>query len=113
MPPFLPAEQMLLLPAGEMLPQGILDRLMDVDDKVRCAAASVFCEVAADHPSLAQAGLEPLVGRLRDKKVSVRKEVASQVRPGPAASRGWRGIKAWVWGKGEGRVLWVWLQFGA
>ena len=53
---------------------------MDIDDKVRITAAVVFSEVAAAHPALSTpALLEPLLGRLRDRKVAVRREVAAQV----------------------------------
>lgn len=59
--------------------QGILDRLLDVDDRVRIAAADTFCGIMGENPKLATTGLDPVLGRLRDKKLNVRKEVASQV----------------------------------
>ncbi|GAB4821978.1 hypothetical protein N2152v2_009024 [Parachlorella kessleri] len=60
--------------------KGVVDRLMDIDDKVRITAAGVFCEVAAAHPALSTpALLEPVLERLRDRKVAVRREVASQI----------------------------------
>jgi hypothetical protein len=56
-------------------------RCYDKDDALRAAAAAAFCAIAAERPELARdmAALEPLLGRLRDKKVAVRKEVATHV----------------------------------
>lgn len=62
-------------------------KLFDLDDSVRRAAAAAVCTVLQQHPQLAGSthteGRGPvltiLFGRLRDKKLSVRREVASHL----------------------------------
>jgi hypothetical protein len=55
-------------------------RLQDPDERLRSAAAAALCAIASEHPSAVHTEqIQSLVLRFRDKRLSVRKEVASQV----------------------------------
>ena len=55
-------------------------RLQDPEEKVRAAAASALCSIAADYPGVLHTlQVQQLVMRLRDKRLPVRKEVALQM----------------------------------
>eukprot|EP00889_Picochlorum_renovo_P008169 jgi/Picre1/35199/NNA_002661.t1 len=59
--------------------RGAVQRLQDPDEKVRLAAAVAFCNIAGEYPQMVEDGssYDALVSRLWDKKISVRKKVAS------------------------------------
>lgn len=59
--------------------RGAVQRLQDPDEKVRLAASTAFCSIAGEYPEVVEDGssYDALVGRLWDKKISVRKKVAS------------------------------------
>lgn len=61
--------------------QAVALRTMDMDDRVRGAATRAFASMTATRPWLIQdrRSLEPLLQRLRDKKVAVRREAASSL----------------------------------
>ena len=61
--------------------QAVALRTMDMDDRVRGAATRAFASMTATRPWLIQdrRSLEPLLQRLRDKKVAVRRESASSL----------------------------------
>jgi sister-chromatid-cohesion protein PDS5 len=55
-------------------------RLQDPDERLRSAAAAALCSIASEHPSAVHTEqIQSLVLRFRDKRLSVRKEVAAQV----------------------------------
>jgi sister chromatid cohesion protein PDS5 len=55
-------------------------RLQDPDERLRSAAAAALCAIASEHPSAVHTEqIQSLVLRFRDKRLSVRKEVAAQV----------------------------------
>lgn len=55
-------------------------RLQDPEEKLRSAAAVELCGIAADHPHIMHTQqYQPLIQRLRDKRLPVRKEVAAQI----------------------------------
>lgn len=55
-------------------------RLQDPDERLRSAAAAALCSIAAEHPSAVHTEqIQSLILRFRDKRLSVRKEVAAQV----------------------------------
>ena len=64
----------------DVLMKDVATRLQDPDERVRSAAAVALCSIAAEYPSaLHTQEMHALVGRLRDKRLTVRKEVAAQV----------------------------------
>lgn len=55
-------------------------RLQDPDERLRSAAAAALCSIASEHPSAVHTEhIQCLILRFRDKRLSVRKEVATQV----------------------------------
>jgi len=55
-------------------------RLQDPDERLRSAAAAALCSIASEHPNAVHTEqIQSLVLRFRDKRLSVRKEVAAQV----------------------------------
>lgn len=60
--------------------QAVVLRLHDPDEKLRSAAAGAFCSIAGEYPEVvSRRDYEGLISRLRDKRLSVRKEVASSI----------------------------------
>ena len=63
-----------------LITQAAVERLMDPDDRVRTAAVAAVAGVAqAAHRLVAGRPLEELLRRLRDKRLPVRREVATAV----------------------------------
>ena len=60
--------------------EAVATRLQDHEERLRAAAAAALCAIAAEHPlAVRTAHYEVLLNRLRDKRLGVRKEVASQI----------------------------------
>lgn len=60
--------------------EAVVLRLHDPDEKLRSAAAGAFCSIAGEYPEIvSRKDYEGLISRLRDKRFSVRKEVASSI----------------------------------
>ncbi|GFH10404.1 sister chromatid cohesion protein PDS5, partial [Haematococcus lacustris] len=65
-------------PVQEQVQALATERLSDPDERVRCAALRIVCELGQrPEVSMTRASLNAVAGRLKDVKLSVRKEAAS------------------------------------
>lgn len=60
--------------------EAVTQRLQDPEERIRSAAAAALCSIASKHPHVPRtAEYHALVSRLRDKRMAVRHEVATQI----------------------------------